>query len=141
FKDSQNALFGDYLADWAGDRLYRMGKGVLMAQAMRNMPAIERLRDAVNGAQQNAPFAKNIGFVFAFQRRLENDRRTNGYRPTQRVIGGFAIDVLMDGETGIDACAVDTLALFIQTAHRRPHAFGADADDIDVLGEIIAHIT
>jgi len=38
---------------------------------------------------------------------------------------------LLNGKTGIDAGTVDFFALLVQTAHRRPHAFGAYANDID----------
>jgi hypothetical protein len=42
------------------------------------------------------------------------------------------------GEARIDAGAVDLAALLIEPAHRRAHALGADGDDVDVLGEILA---
>src|SRR6185369_15368644 len=104
----------------------RMGKGILMTHAMRDVPAVQRLGNAMYRAQQNPAFAKNVGFVLRFERRLKNDRRANGYRPTQRVIRCLAIHILMDSETGIDASAVDALALFIEAANRWPHAFRTD---------------
>src|SRR5438876_8150488 len=94
----------------------------------------------MNRAQQNPAFAKNVGFVLRFERRLKNDGRANGDCPTQRVIRGLAIHVLLDSETGIDPRAVDALALFIEAANGRPHAFGTYPNDIDVFREIIPYI-
>jgi hypothetical protein len=44
----------------------------------------------------------------------------------------------VDGEARIDAGAIDLAALLIEAAHRRAHALGADGDDVDVLGEVLA---
>ena len=43
------------------------------------------------------------------------------------MVGRLAVDVLLDGEAGVDAGAVDLGALLVEPPHRRAHALGADA--------------
>ena len=56
------------------------------------------------------------------------------------MVGGPAVDVLLDGEAGVDAGAVDLGTLHVERTHRRAHALGAHGDDVDVVGEGGAHV-
>ena len=69
---------------------------------------------------------------------MEGPRGTEGDGPTERNIGGAAVNVLVNCKTGINAGTVDLFALLIEAAHRWPHTFRADGNHIDVAGEVFA---
>ena len=88
--------------------------------------------------KQDAALAEDVGAVLRLQRRLEGVGRAQRHRPAQRIVGRLAVHVLVDGEARIDAGAIDLAALLVEPAHRGAHALGADGDDVDVLGEVLA---
>lgn len=53
-------------------------------------------------------------------RLTECEGGAEGHRPAQRHVGGVAGGVLVHSEGGVDARAVDVLALLIQATHRGP---------------------
>src|SRR6516162_8453416 len=69
--DAEETALRNLLADRSGDALGRIEKGVILSAPPRPIISIEALGDAVNGAQQDAALAKDVGFVFEFQRCLE----------------------------------------------------------------------
>ncbi len=138
FVDAEQAPRRNLLADGAGDALGRIEKGVVLQTSLRAKPAVETLTYPVNGAQQNAALAEDVGFVFELERRLEGAGRAEGDSPGQGIIGGLPVDVLMNGEAAIDPGAVDVAALLVKPPHRRPHPLRAHPDDVDVVAEAFA---
>ncbi len=139
FIHRQDAVMGDGLADGAGDALHRVAEGLFLRHFVHgDEAAVEEFHDAVHRAEQDAAFAEDIAAVLMVKGGLEDKGSAHGHGPAQGKIGGLAVDVLLHRETAVDARAVDGLALLIEPAHRRTHALGADADDVDVLGEGLA---
>ena len=83
------------------------------------------------GSEQDSPLPVDIRKVFLLQRGLKREGRPEGDGPSQSVVGRPVVDVLLNGDARVDPRAVDFPALFVEAAHGRPHAFGADGDDID----------
>ena len=108
--------------------------------ALADVAAVEALDDAVDGAEEDAALAVDVGLELGLQRRLEGVGRADGHRPAEGDVGRAAVDVLLDGEAAVDAGAVDFLALHVEAAHGRAHALGADADDVDVGREAGADV-
>src|SRR4029077_7604656 len=123
----------DVFADGAGDALGRIEKGVVLFASLRPEPPVEALANPVNRAEQDAALAEDVRFVLELELRLEGAWGAEADRPGQGVIGGLAVDVLMNGEAAIDPGAVDVAALLIKPPHRGSHALRTYPDDVDVV--------
>ena len=95
------------MLDRAGDGLGGVDEGRSCGSCLADEAAVEALDDAVHGAEQDAALAEDVGLVLGLERGLEGVRRADRDRPAERVVGGPAVDVLLDGEAGVDAGAVD----------------------------------
>ena len=126
--------------DRPGDRLGRVQEGGLLRHPLRDVAAVEALDDPVHGAEQDAALAVDVRLVLGLQRRLEGVGRAERHRPAERVVGRLAVDVLVDGEAGVDAGAVHFLPLHVEPAHRRSHPLRADGDDVHVGRELGADV-
>ena len=111
-----------------------------MAHALGDVAAVQALDDAVHGAEQNAALAVDVGLELRLERGLERVRRAERDRPAEREIGRAAVDVLLHREAGVDAGAVDVLALHVEPPHGGAHALGAHRHDVDVRRELGPHV-
>ena len=133
--DSLDADLGDGLDDVAGDGLAGLLEGLLGGHALALVAAGERLNDAVDGAEEDATLAVDVGLVLRGEGGLEHEGRSKSDTPAKSEVGGLAGLVLVDGEGGVDASAVDLLTLLVETTDRGAHTLGADGNDVHVLGE------
>mmetsp|Transcript_21569 Transcript_21569/g.43585 ORF Transcript_21569/g.43585 Transcript_21569/m.43585 type:complete len:552 (+) Transcript_21569:94-1749(+) len=133
-----DALGGDDLDDVAGDGLAGLGEGLLGGHALPLVAAVEGLDNAVDGAEEDAALAVDVGLVLGGEGGLEHEGGSEGDSPAEGEVGGLAGLVLVDGEGGVDAGAVDLLALLVEAADGGSHALGADGDDVHVLREGLA---
>mmetsp|Transcript_31421 Transcript_31421/g.60588 ORF Transcript_31421/g.60588 Transcript_31421/m.60588 type:complete len:506 (+) Transcript_31421:387-1904(+) len=129
---------GDGLGDGARDALHRVLEGLLGGHALPGVAVVQGLHDAVHAAQQDAALAEDVGAVLHLKGGGEREGGAEGHRPAQRHVGGVAGGVLVHGEGGVDARAVDVLALLVQTTHRGPHALGGHKHHVDVVAELCA---
>mmetsp|Transcript_25254 Transcript_25254/g.63637 ORF Transcript_25254/g.63637 Transcript_25254/m.63637 type:complete len:468 (+) Transcript_25254:613-2016(+) len=133
-----DALARDDAGDGAGDALHRVAEGVLGAHALLGVAAEEGLHHGVHAAQDAAALAVDVGLVLRLQGGGEGERSADGDGPSDGNVGGAAVKVLVDGEGGVDAGAVDLLALHVQVAHGGAHALGRDQHHVDVGAELSA---
>ena len=128
----------DGLADGPGDGLRAVDERLVLRLSLADEPGVEALGDAMDRAEQDSAFTEDVGLVLALERGLEGVRRAEPDRPGERVVGGAAVDVLMDRERAVDPGTVDLAALFVEPAHRRTHPLRTDRDHVDVVRKVLA---
>jgi len=133
--DSLDADLGDGFDDVASDGLARLLEGLLGRHALALVAAVEGLNDAVDGAEEDTTFTIDVGLVLRSEGGLEHEGGSKCDTPAKSEVGGLAGLVLVDGEGGVDASAIDFLTLLVETTDGGTHALGADGNDVHVLGE------